>query len=330
MTPVTRSTISAALASAALLLSLPLSAVAAPDETVVIRDTLRPAQLEIDPGTTVTWRNRDDERHRLRSKDGPVEFDSKNLEPGDSFSFTFNVEGSYPYYDHRDRDDAAYFGMITVGGAAPDPDAPLPETGGVSIIDKSFQPGSIAIAAGGTVEWRNDDGEAHTVTAIDESFDSGIINGGASFSQTFAAPGDYPYFCLIHPEMRGSIRVSDPVDAPATEPTDEEGDASVPIPAPDLGAALEALGPAAATPVSIVDRSFAPEAIEVVASGAVTWSNDDTEGHTVTAVDGSFDSGIMTIGDEFSLTFEEVGSFDYFCAIHPEMTGTVTVSEPGD
>jgi plastocyanin len=66
---------------------------------------------------------------------------------------------------------------------------------------------------------------------------------------------------------------------------------------------------------------------EVSAGDSVRWTNDDTEGHTVTALDGSFDSGVVTVGGEFVATFEAPGSFDYFCAIHPEMRGTVTVTE---
>jgi plastocyanin len=320
------------------LLWLPAGQLSADDsERVIIGDSLRPAQLEIDPGTTVTWRNRDDERHRMRSKDGPVRFDSKNLEPGESFSFTFTVEGSYPYYDHRNRDDTAYFGMIVVGGEPLDPDAPLPDSAGASIVDKLFRPASIAIATGGTVEWTNDDGEAHTVTATDQSFDSGIMNGGATFSQTFAEPGSYPYFCLIHPEMRGTITVADQA-APLPDEDPEAVDLAEPAAAepeadlgpPDLGAAIEGLDPieSSGATVSTVDRLFQPDAIEVGVGDSVTWTNDDSEGHTVTANDGSFNSGIMTVGDEFSTTFETAGTFDYFCAIHPEMTGTVTVSEP--
>jgi plastocyanin len=305
-------------------------------ERILITDGLTPMQLEVDAGTTVTWRNRGDERHRVRSKEGPVRFDSKNLEPGESFSFTFTVEGSYPYYDHRNRDDTAYFGMIVVGDAALDPDAPLPDAGSVSIIDKSFRPGSIAVATGGTVEWSNDDGEAHTVTATDQAFDSGIMNGSAAFIQTFAEPGSYPYFCLIHPEMRGTITVADAVEttvdgAPGEEGTEPALPATDPaVAAPDLDAALGSLdaeAPVGAS-VSTIDRAFLPDAIEVSVGEAVTWTNDDTEGHTVTADDGGFNSGIMTVGDEFSTTFVTLGTFDYFCAIHPEMTGTVSVSEP--
>jgi plastocyanin len=60
----------------------------------------------------------------------------------------------------------------------------------------------------------------------------------------------------------------------------------------------------------------------------VTWTNEDSVPHTVTARTDDFDSGMMQNGDTFSLTFDEPGTFDYFCAIHPSMTGTVTVSEP--
>ncbi|MGB0855805.1 MAG: PEFG-CTERM sorting domain-containing protein, partial [Nitrosopumilus sp.] len=63
----------------------------------------------------------------------------------------------------------------------------------------------------------------------------------------------------------------------------------------------------------------------------VTWSNDDTAAHTVTSgsaaggADGVFDSGLFTAGTTFSQTFEEEGTFDYFCMVHPWMVGSVTV-----
>lgn len=319
----------APLAGAIVAVAFLVAPAVAASETVEITGTLEPSQLTIEAGTTVTWHNSDDQRHRVRSTEGPVRLDSENLHPGESFSYTFTIEGSYPYYDHRDRDDSAYFGMIVVGATGAVAEGPLPDSGSVSIIDKSFRPGSIAVATGGTVEWSNDDGEAHTVTATDQAFDSGIMNGGGSFSQTFAEPGSYAYFCLIHPEMRGTITVSDPVDEPPPgDALGVESDTAATIAGPDLGDALGALAGEAAATVSTIDRSFQPDAIEVAVGEAVTWANDDTEGHTVTAVDGTFNSGIMTVGDEYSVNFDAAGTFDYFCAIHPEMTGSVTVSEP--
>jgi plastocyanin len=332
-----RATVST-VALAALLLGATIVA-AVSGETVVIEQSLTPVLVEIELGATVTWSNQDGERHRVRSRDGPLEFDSGNLDTGESFTFTFADPGLYPYYDHRDRENEAYFGTIIVSAAGTGTDAPLPDTGEVSIIDRAFQPGTFAIATGGSVEWSNDDGEAHTVTSTNDAFDSGILAGGAMFDQMFAEPGSYPYFCLIHPEMRGTIMVSAPADALPDQaapsvgsgPADTNGE-------PDATTSSDALAgpsgagadPATATDasVSIVDRTFQPDAVEAAAGDTITWSNDDIEGHTVSAVDGSFDSGVMTIGDGFAMTFDAPGMYDYFCAIHPEMAGAVIVAEP--
>ncbi len=309
------------------------TAVGAADETVVIGDAMEPSHLVIQAGDTVTWTNRDAERHRVRSREGPVEFDSGNLDTGQSFSFTFSAEGSYPYHDDRDREDADYHGTIVVGGLPVDPDTPAPDNGSVSIIDRSFRPADLTIAAGGTIEWANDDGEAHTVTSSQGTFQSGILAAGATFSQTFEQAGSYPYFCAIHPEMRGTINVADepgPATEPAADPSVAAG-ASAPPGSPEplvdpAAMASAAVTPAAETGVSIVDLSFQPATMEVSLGEAVTWNNDDDVGHTVTARDGAFNSGVLAVGDAFSTTFEAPGRYDYFCAIHPEMTASVVVS----
>jgi nitrite reductase (NO-forming) len=57
----------------------------------------------------------------------------------------------------------------------------------------------------------------------------------------------------------------------------------------------------------------------------VTWTNDDNQLHTVTAVDGSFDSGFLDPSATFSYTFGEVGDFEYFCLPHPWMRARVVV-----
>jgi plastocyanin len=110
--------------------------------------------------------------------------------------------------------------------------------------------------------------------------------------------------------MSGTVVVREP--APAEEPGDGQGN-------PPADAV------SAATSVSVVDVAFAPKDIEVPVGTTVDWTNDDPFAHTVTADDGAFDSGTMDAGQVFSLTFDEPGTFDYFCAVHPSMTGTVTV-----
>ena len=58
----------------------------------------------------------------------------------------------------------------------------------------------------------------------------------------------------------------------------------------------------------------------------MTWTNDDSIPHTVTADDSSFDSSGLVQGKTFSFTFDKAGTFAYHCSIHTTMTGTVVVA----
>ncbi len=78
----------------------------------------------------------------------------------------------------------------------------------VSIEDFNFEPQTIEVGAGTEVSWTNDDDFAHTVTARDDSFSSGDIEGGDGFSQTFEDLGEYEYFCSIHNSMTGTVVVT--------------------------------------------------------------------------------------------------------------------------
>src|SRR5215211_4635951 len=78
----------------------------------------------------------------------------------------------------------------------------------VSIVDFAFQPTSIEVAAGSTVTWTNTGAAPHTVTADNGAFDSGQLKPGATFSQTFTTPGTYTYHCEIHPQMTGTVVVT--------------------------------------------------------------------------------------------------------------------------
>jgi plastocyanin len=57
----------------------------------------------------------------------------------------------------------------------------------------------------------------------------------------------------------------------------------------------------------------------------VTWTNEDGTQHTVTAGDGSFDSGALAQGAAFSQAFDTAGTYEYACAFHPAMRATITV-----
>jgi plastocyanin len=77
--------------------------------------------------------------------------------------------------------------------------------------------------------------------------------------------------------------------------------------------------------VAIRDFTFAPADLEVAAGTEVTWTNDDPAPHTVTAEDGSFDSGTLEPGQTFSVPVQGNGPVTYRCEIHPDMVGTITV-----
>jgi amicyanin len=83
--------------------------------------------------------------------------------------------------------------------------------------------------------------------------------------------------------------------------------------------------PAAAT-VSISNFTFSPQTLKVRAGTTVTWVNQDDTPHQVMAVNKGFRSKAMDTDDRFSFTFAKPGAYDYFCAIHPHMTGKVVVA----
>lgn len=71
--------------------------------------------------------------------------------------------------------------------------------------NKSFYPQYIQANAGAIVQWTNNDTSIHTVTG--EIFDSGMLMAGDKFEYTFESPGVYDYYCILHPWMKGSVRV---------------------------------------------------------------------------------------------------------------------------
>ena len=82
--------------------------------TVHIGDTLSPASVTVTPGSAVTWVNDSGTRHRLRSTSGPAEFDSGDLDPGATFTFTFATVGTWQYRDERNKDLSNYWGTVIV------------------------------------------------------------------------------------------------------------------------------------------------------------------------------------------------------------------------
>jgi plastocyanin len=79
--------------------------------------------------------------------------------------------------------------------------------------------------------------------------------------------------------------------------------------------------------VKIDNFSFGPAALTVPVGTTVTWINRDDIPHTVVSTDDpkAFKSKVLDTDEKFSFTFTKVGTYPYFCSIHPKMTGKVIV-----
>jgi plastocyanin len=132
-----------------------------------------------------------------------------------------------------------------------------------------------------------------------------------------------------------------PVPTPAPAPVEEAPVEEEPAPVEEAPVEEEPAAPSAVD-VSVPKGSsspgceennecFTPDMVTVSVGGTVTWTNDDTAAHTVTSgtasdgPDGVFDSSIFMSGKTFEHTFDKAGSYDYYCQVHPWMTGNVTV-----
>jgi plastocyanin len=292
-----------------------------PDATITLRNGLSDREISVPTSGIVRFVNRDDERHRLRSRTGDG-FDTGNLEPGESAQVRLTTAGTYTYIDERNDDNVRYHGRIVAGEAEAEaagaPNEPVDGSATVTIGDRVFQPGITTITAGGTVTFRNEDSDSHTATG--GIIDSGTLDPGGIYKKSFSNAGTYDFLCIFHPDMQGTIRVIDAkaaAPAPAATPT--------PTPAPATPT------PAAPTEdaVSIVDLAFEPATLTVEPGTTVTWINSGVAPHTATAEDGSFDSGTLESGATFEQTFADPGTYAYLCQIHPDMTGTIEVTATG-
>jgi plastocyanin len=95
------------------------------------------------------------------------------------------------------------------------------------------------------------------------------------------------------------------------------------------GAGVEAVPMEDARSVGIGDNFFDPPDAAVEPGTTITWTNNGARPHTVTADDGSFDSGVLNPGDSYTVAFDGQGIVTYHCTIHPEMRGSVTVGGGG-
>jgi plastocyanin len=204
----------------------------------------RPADLVIEAGTTVVWRNNGKNSHTVSADNGS--FESGDIAPGATWKHTFDRPGAFAYHCTPHPWMKASIRVVVPGSEAPPPPVPQHEGHGsapasrtasatperigrgpvrheVSIVEPDpakpfewgFEPVTLDIKGGDTVVWRNTGSAQHSVTS--DTFDSRLIDPGAEWERTFAATGVFDYRCTPHPWMKGVVRVSE-LDAEALPP----------------------------------------------------------------------------------------------------------------
>ena len=132
---------------------------------------------------------------------------------------------------------------FAMGHAATVTNAPGSATPGCEETDDCFIPSTVTIHPGGTVTWENTDNAAHTATSgsptdgPDGVWDSSLMMVNGSYSVTLDDEGTYPYFCMVHPWMQGTVIVAAEAEEEHVEEHVEEAPPAAPAPAPTMAAA---------------------------------------------------------------------------------------------
>jgi plastocyanin len=214
---------------------------------------------------------------------------------------------------------------------------------GCEETNECYLPYSLEILVRDTVVWDNIDSASHTVTAGSSAdgptglFDSGLFLSGTTFEYTFDEEGVYPYFCMVHPWMVGEIIVNEVqeliVEPPNPAADDRDMIVDEPIREERMSGPHEvdmAVGSAVPGCEETLE-CYLPYQIEISSGESVLWNNIDSAAHTVTSgipgsPDGVFDSGMVMSGGTYEFTFVEPGEYDYYCMVHPWMTGKIMVA----
>ena len=209
-----------------------------------------------------------------------------------------------------------------------------------------YDPDPAEVPAGNSIVWNNEDTVPHTSTsgtgpqdpASAQLFDTSIINGGEESTpvqiQGASEGQTIPYYCIVHPYMTAEVTITAAGQGGGGGGAAQSGNTTG-------GGAGGAAGGGGTTLTILAGSSiqgspdYDPDELTVTAGSEVTVTNDDTLPHTVTSGTGptdpnsaqSFDTSLINGGESATLSLAQVaaGQYDYYCMVHPYMTGKLTV-----
>ncbi len=285
--------------------------------------TFSPAALSVAVGDTVTWTWAGDRSHNVTANSGQADTFSSATQTTGTFVKTFSIAGSFTY---RCTLHSGMNGTINVlaPGSAPDTTAPSAPTGLVATA------GNATV----TLDWADS-----TATDLSNYVVERRVGAGA-----WSTVGSPTLSTLTDATVTNGTTYSYRVSAVDTSANVSAASAIV--------SAIVTATPVAATPlppgapadrhVAIANYAFGPATITINTGDAVTWDWSGADvNHSVTTTAGqteSFDSHLGALidaivgppaGGTYSHVFTQIGSFPYFCRVHPDMTGAVTVVASG-
>ncbi|NND87141.1 MAG: hypothetical protein HKM23_07465 [Nitrosopumilus sp.] len=307
-----------------------------------------PYEVSIAVGGIVTWSNDDSAAHTVTSG-SPADghdgiFDSSLFMAGATYDFTFEDAGTYDYFCMV---HPWMVGIIHVEESKemmsePEP-MPEPITVNSHILPKTALVGDPLIIE---VEFRDDDNQIvdHVNYDIFATQEGELV---LSEPNSHRHPGMHPiHETSILGESEIEIKVIIQGLGHGEDITEPKGIETIMSLTPEMPM-IETESETVTMPMSLIisvpegsgvpgceetNECYLPYEVNITVGETITWSNDDSAAHTVTSGNanagptGVFDSGLFMAGSTYDFTFEDAGTYDYFCMVHPWMTGLIHVN----
>jgi plastocyanin len=213
-----------------------------------------------------------------------------------------------------------------------------------------YDPEAAQVPVGNSIVWDNQDTVPHTATSgtgpqdpnSAQLFDTGIVNGGEESTavelQGVSEGQTIPYYCIVHPYMTAELTIAAGGQGGGGQTQGGGGGANQTGETSGTGGGAAGGGPT----INILEGSsiqgspdYDPEELTASAGAEVTVVNQDTLPHTATSGTGPqdpnsaqlFDTSLINGGESATLSLAQVtpGQYDYYCIVHPYMTGKVVV-----
>jgi plastocyanin len=217
-----------------------------------------------------------------------------------------------------------------------------------------YDPEAAQVPVGNKVVWDNQDTVPHTATSgtgpqdpnSAQLFDTSIINGGEQSTavelQGASEGQTIPYYCVIHPYMTAELTVAAAEQGGGAQTQGGGGGGGTNQTGETTGAGGGGGGAAGGPTINILEGAavqgspdYDPDELTASAGAEVTVVNQDTVPHTATSGTGPqdpnsaqlFDTSLINAGESATLSLAQVnpGQHDYYCIVHPYMTGKITV-----